>query len=176
MDPGSLQNLHDIVVPDPASFWPPAPGWYALAVLVLMLAVWTVSQLYIAWKNNRYRREALAELDRLAAGSSQAEYRIGVLRQLNALLKRTALAVWPRTEVADLSGDRWLAFLDRTGGTTSFGREPVSLLSEISFARQDKLSNLPDARVAELMAAARKWIKKHKRNGQMVAGSKSRKV
>ena len=34
-DPGNLQNLNDIVLPVPAHWWPPAPGWYVLAGLLL---------------------------------------------------------------------------------------------------------------------------------------------
>ena len=32
-DAGSLQNLNDIVVPEPVAWWPPAPGWYEVKAL-----------------------------------------------------------------------------------------------------------------------------------------------
>ena len=43
-DPGSLQNLHDIVVPGPAAWWPPAPGWYVLAAVALSVGEWCLYQ------------------------------------------------------------------------------------------------------------------------------------
>lgn len=161
-DPGSLQNLHDIVVPDPTPFWPPAPGWYAMGMVALVLACWIGCKWCLRWQNNRYRREALEELSRVAAGSLKSTSRIKALQNLNPLLKRTALAVWPRTEVADLTGDGWLAFLNRTGDTAFFGHEPARLLSEVSFVNEDKLSNLSDSQVAGLISAARLWIKHHR--------------
>ena len=39
-DPGSLQNLNDIVVPGPVAWWPPAPGWYVLAAFALAGLAW----------------------------------------------------------------------------------------------------------------------------------------
>ena len=36
-DPGSLQNLNDIVAPAPVAWWPPAPGWWMLAALLATL-------------------------------------------------------------------------------------------------------------------------------------------
>ena len=39
-DPSSLDNLFDIVVPPPVSWWPPAPGWYVVGGLAIALAVW----------------------------------------------------------------------------------------------------------------------------------------
>ena len=36
-DSGSLQNLNDIVIPDPVAWWPPAPGWYVLAAILLII-------------------------------------------------------------------------------------------------------------------------------------------
>jgi len=59
-DPASLDNLHDIIVPDPVSVWPLAPGWYGLGwVLLIALAFWVWSRMRQR-RLNRYRREALA--------------------------------------------------------------------------------------------------------------------
>ena len=37
-----LVNLKDIHLPSPVSFWPPAPGWWILAVLL-------ISSLFFWW-------------------------------------------------------------------------------------------------------------------------------
>ena len=53
-DPGSLDRLHDIVSPPPAPWWPPAPGWYALGLIVLLLlgvGAWAVPVRLIAGFN-----------------------------------------------------------------------------------------------------------------------------
>ena len=33
----SLDNLHDIIVPDGVGFFPPAPGWIVVGLLLLAL-------------------------------------------------------------------------------------------------------------------------------------------
>jgi len=42
-----------------------------------------------------------------------ADVQVPALRALPELLKRTALAAWPRSDVARLSGSRWLSFLEK---------------------------------------------------------------
>ena len=42
-DPTSLERLHDIVLPPPVPWWPPAPGWYwvmGLLGALLLLVEW----------------------------------------------------------------------------------------------------------------------------------------
>ena len=58
-DPGSLQNLNDIVLPDAVAWWPPAPGWYAVLAVLLALLLWLSFRALRAWRRNIYRRQAL---------------------------------------------------------------------------------------------------------------------
>ncbi len=64
-DPGSLERLHDIAVPPSVSWWPPAPGWYVVGAIVFVLLGVSVLTMIDHWRRNRYRREALKELDRM---------------------------------------------------------------------------------------------------------------
>ena len=66
-DPGSLQNLNDIVAPAPVAWWPLAPGWYALAGILLLALFWLGFRRLRSWQQNRYRREALRALAQIAA-------------------------------------------------------------------------------------------------------------
>ena len=104
-DPADLSNLRDIVVPPAVSFWPPAPGWWMVGAACVVAAGFAVAAAVRHWQRNAYRREALRALD--TADS----------RDISAILKRAALAAFPREQVASLNGAAWLAFLDRTGGT-----------------------------------------------------------
>jgi hypothetical protein len=159
-DPASLENLHDIIAPGPAPWWPPAPGWYVLGLLLLVVATLLVIRVVLRWRNNRYRREALARLTRLQQSSQDADRRPDAVAQLGELLKRVALAAWPRETVANLSGRRWLEFLQATGGGKAFPEDASLVLCDVAYCR--KLSDeLSAAQVEEIFAAAGDWIATH---------------
>lgn len=145
-DPGSLDRLHDIVTPPPVPWWPPAPGWYAVGAAALALLAFAAWKAVAHWRRNRYRRAALRELDRLPpTGAAVA-----------ALLKRTALAAYPRAEVASLTGPAWLAFLNRTGGTDAFTTGPGAALGDAEYTAH------PPAADARLFDLARAWVRDHR--------------
>jgi hypothetical protein len=150
-DPGSLDRLHDIMAPPPAPWWPPAPAWYVLGAIVGVLVAVAVWRAVACWLRNRYRRAGLAELAALetaAPGSHTSP-------ALAELVKRVALAAYPRERVASLSGGAWLAFLDATGGTDDFTRGPGAAL-EAGYE--------PGAHGVSpgLVAAVRHWVKHHR--------------
>ena len=82
--------------------------------------------------------------------------------ELPALLKRTALARWPRSEVAALHGDAWLAWLDAAVGGDRFTAGPGRRLLDLAYAAP-RSANRPDAtQLADLLATVRHWIRKHR--------------
>src|SRR5215510_974212 len=160
-DPYSLDNLHDIVEPASIPWWPPAPGVWLLLGLV---AVWLATGLvlwWVHWRRQAYRRAGLQELHGIAARLGHAPERAAALVDLAALLKRVALVAYAREQVAALSGNAWLTFLDRTGGTAQFTQGPSAVLAEVS-SRPSLGSALDTAQVAALVATARDWIRQHR--------------
>jgi hypothetical protein len=99
-DAASLDRLHDIVLPPAVPWWPPAPGWIVLAVIVLLLLLWLAVRLRRRWQRTAHRREALRALR--DAGDAGA---------VGALLRRTALAEYPREQIAALRGSAWVDWL-----------------------------------------------------------------
>ncbi len=158
-----LQGLHEIRLPEPVSWLPQTVGWYALLGLVLLALVWWG---YARWRQftaNRYRRLALAELTRLAGELERPGQRAQVLCRVPGLLKRTALSAFPRTQVASLTGEKWLAFLDRTMRGKEFAEGPGRLLRELAYMPSSHVEKLPKERIAELLGLARRWIERHGR-------------
>jgi hypothetical protein len=156
-DAGSLQKLNDIVVPAPVPWWPPAPGWYvllgiALAALALMGVLY-----WRRWQRNRYRRQALRDLS-LIRGAASGER----LRQIPELLKRAALAVWPRAEVAALNGRAWHRFLDNSAGMERFCCGAGDTLDRLAYGG-DGVPLPPDHEVKQALDAAEAWLKQHAR-------------
>lgn len=99
--------LRDIHLPTAIGWWPPAPGWWLLLGLgVLLLA--GVMLLRRRQRRLRDRRLALAELEELAQGPPDAQ-----AAALSRLLRRAALCHYPPADCAGLCGEAWLEFLDR---------------------------------------------------------------
>lgn len=128
MDP--LAQLRDIHTPEAIGLWPPAPGWWLLALLVagglIALIIWRL----LRHRRLAYKREALAEWQHIHARYLQDRNAEALLADLSVLLKRTCITRYGRDEVAGLTGEQWLAFLDQTGKCTEFtqgaGRALVS--------------------------------------------------
>lgn len=159
-DPASLQNLNDIVMPAPVSWWPLASGWYVLIGLILISLVWFSYRFMRHWTNNRYRRAALFELQSLEVGISKPGERDTNLRKIPVLLKRTALSVYPREQVASLSGQDWFQFLNSTVKHPSFSEATSSTLNTISYSTGELGKVDPQATKA-LIDACRSWLKNH---------------
>jgi hypothetical protein len=100
MNESSLSNLRDIVLPAEPGLWPLAPGMWLLISSLLSLLAWILWTQYDRRKRNAYRRAGLLLLPEV-----QTNY------ELSVLLKRVALAAFPREQVASLHGDAWVAFL-----------------------------------------------------------------
>ena len=150
-DPGSLDRLHDIATPPPVPWWPPAPGWYvigAIGLVLLGVGLWTA---FDRRRRNRYRREALRELDRTVHGPHA-----GRVIAIAELLKRVALAAYPRDQVASLTGDEWLQFLDATGRTDAFTNGAGRVLGDALYRTEAPVD------VPELVDAVRHWIRHHR--------------
>lgn len=147
MEPLPLRDIHP---PDPVGWWPPAIGWWLLPLLVAGLVVATI------WLVRRWRRPtplklALRELEALRADASLGAD--AKLRRLSILVRRTALSLHPRQEVAGLAGEDWLRWLDGTLGEPRFSQGPGRALAEAPY-RPGGAAN-PD----ELLALCRDWLR-----------------
>ncbi len=151
MSPGEVLELRDIHLPPDPGLWPPAPGWWLLALLVAILLGWLVLRARRHLAKRRLRRRVLGELAALAGSEDLARAAAAV----SALLKRVALVRFPRREVAPLVGEPWLAFLDRTGGEGRFRSGPGRPLAEAPYARSSDLALPP------LLELARDWVRKN---------------
>ncbi|RYD65708.1 MAG: DUF4381 domain-containing protein [Verrucomicrobiaceae bacterium] len=146
-DPASLDRLHDLVVPPPVPWWPPTTGWAIVLVALGLAVVGLLLKAFMKWQADRYRREALSQLDDPATKPSE----------WSALLKRTALVVWPREEVAGLTGKEWLAFLDRTAGMSAFSTGSGKSIESIAFDPKAGES------AGDLKVVVREWIQRHRK-------------
>jgi len=143
-DPASLDQLHDIVVPDAIPWWPPAPGWWVVLALLLALGLFLAVRGFRKWRANAYRRAALRELDSASSAPAIAE-----------ILRRTALAIAPREAIATLQGPAWTNWLAERSPEAI--PEPVRDL----LARSLYDPSRPETPSDPLRGFAERWIRHH---------------
>lgn len=155
-----LSQLRDIHLPGPVNFWPPAPGWWLLLVLLLVGLVYAYRHAIAALIVRRRLASALRELDRaleLFTEQSAFDTRrntagLEYLATINALLNRVALVHYPHAGSARMTGNEWLLFLDSCDNTQVFTQEAGTILKDGIYRRNF------DADAKTLHTITRTWI------------------
>ncbi len=150
-----LAQLRDIHTPGMIEAWPPAPGWWMLAALGALLIIAGLVWLFRYWRANRYRREAMSELAQLFESWHKNDDDLAYLESLQKLLKRVALTSFPREEVAGLTGEAWVHFLDRTTGSHDFSMGEAEALIDGTYRTDISVD------IESLHLVAKGWIQKH---------------
>jgi hypothetical protein len=155
MDPQviPLRGLH---LPEPVGWWPLAPGWW---LLIGILAV-AAGLLVRAWLRRRAqsaaRRRALRQLELSRSAYASHGNPVVLGAEVSALLRRTMLAYAPRSEVAGLTGDAWLAWLDRDLDEPRFRQGAGRSLLELPYRKPETLA--ADVDVDAMLAAVRERL------------------
>lgn len=151
MDPTQLP-LRDIHLPEAVGWWPPAPGWWLLVVMI-PLTVWLGIRLY-----KRFTRQtAIKSARKILAGIKQDGLHddFDKLCQLSVLIRRVAISLAPRSEAASLTGSAWLEYLDRSMDGQPFSQGVGRQLIEGPYRERRALTmDLP-----ELITLCEDWLK-----------------
>ena len=147
-----LAALRDIHAPGPPAFWPPAPGWIAVACLAAAVAVAAAIVAGRRWRAGRVRREALASLRSLRARHRAGAPGAQIAMELSTLVRRVALARRPREEVAGLTGEQWIAWLE--SGRPGIGAAVRTALLDAPYARERPFD------VPRALSACEQWIRR----------------
>ncbi|MGI9322108.1 MAG: DUF4381 domain-containing protein [Pseudomonadales bacterium] len=150
-----LAELRDIHQPAPIDAGLPAIGWWLLALLALLALTASLVQLCRHWWSNRYRREALKELDALLVAWQTAGDDHRYLAQVQTLLKRTALTRFPREQVAGMTGESWVTFLDHSTATHDYSLGDAEVLIDGLYKPKGTIN------VERIHQLAETWIKTH---------------
>lgn len=156
IDLSGLKGLH---FPPEPSFFPPAWGWWVIAVFLLcffLILFFIINRIISAPKYY-----ALRELDRL-----QNEIKNPVLlgREISKLLKRIVLIRFPNERLATLSAEEWESFL-KNRLPDVFSSQQANFIAFSTFLPDNKVKIVD---VKALTDQTRLWIKrifKGKNNG-----------
>ena len=155
---GELVGLKEIRLPEPIPYTPDTTAWWVLFAVLLLLVGWIAFALWRRWRRAAYRRAALAELGLLRASFASDRRRPAAVAALPVLLKRTALAAWPRPAVASLTGDAWVAFLD-SASQGGFDTGQGVLLQRAAYGSADEMTV---SEAEALSEGIETWIRGHR--------------
>lgn len=151
-------ELEDIHLPASPAFWPPAPGWWIAATLLIALVGFAFYKL-LKYRNKRKQQQKILNV----LSSFEQDLKEGKgsesIANINRLLRRLALMHYPRQQVASLTGSQWLGFLDTTGATTAFTKGAGRILEDGPYVAQLP-ENFDSFDSEGLIKAVTQWVKK----------------
>ncbi|QLG93404.1 DUF4381 domain-containing protein [Pseudomonas yamanorum] len=146
----SIEQLQELDLPAPVSYWPQTWGWYAILGLLVLALVVLGFKAWLRWRRNAYRREALVQLNALED-----------LRELPELLKRVALSMPLAPEehqrVPTLSGSGWQDFLQRHGAVEL----PEDFSRQLAKLAYSPAASLSCVQREQLLAQCKAWVEHH---------------
>lgn len=111
-------NLRDIHLPEPISWWPIAPGWWLVAggLLIIFTLVFLGRKIY---RSRQLKRDINTELENIKQQFQKTQNESQLAKALSVLLRRANITYYSLNnfngeDVAGLTGDNWLAWLDKT--------------------------------------------------------------
>ena len=149
-----LDKLRDIRLPDPAGWWPMAPGWWGLAALCLI--VLTALMLYEKRRRASLRFAALAELNAIEVRAKSGENNDTIAIDLAVLLRRVALSQPDTRHFASLSDTAWIESLTR--GDSAFEADVAAYLGQAPYI---PASTAHHAHLGAALAQSGRWIRSH---------------
>ena len=155
-----LAQLRDIHLPPAIDIWPPAPGWWGLAFLGILATLSLLYWLWGRWQANKYRREAIRQLESILEKYASDGDASLYLHDYQLLLKRVALTRFNRDLVASLTGEAWVAFLDKSSNGSEFSMGAGQALVDGNYVDAAR-TGIGSADIESLHQLGQQWIRKH---------------
>jgi hypothetical protein len=171
-----LSDLADIHLPGAVSWWPLALGWWILLAIIMAGIAWSI----VLWLKQRHRKQllqgAIDELDvawrRYLAKTADYKHNrercgkeaVKLLNGINAVLRRVALVHYPAEDIAGLTGNQWLAFLDSCDNSSHFSSKTGKVLGDALYRATYDEDPAPVYRLAKAWIHRRYLLEKTGKN------------
>jgi hypothetical protein len=152
--------LKDIHLSDGILWWPPAPGWWLLAVVLIGFML-LLPKLLRWLRYKPVRSLSLKELDLIRQNHQQQADQKQTLQAITTLLRRTVMSKSGRIGHAGVVGDDWLKQLNQMsnkdcftlaqGELLKYGRYQPIVLGQIKDELEDEIDSL--------LQSCENWIK-----------------
>ena len=154
MNPDLMEQLRDIHSAPAVSWWPPAPGWWLVALLVLAVLVWFGRRLLARYRIHQRRQQMLGWIDHLNATIDPGKDPHAYLATLNRAFKVVALRAFPEQQCAAMAGHKWAEFVAQNLDT----KQSSEYLSVLAVGPYQAAPQFDPVIISDL---ARAWIKQH---------------
>ena len=145
--------LRDLHLPEAIGWWPLAPGWW-LVIGIALIAIGLLIRIGLRTRaRGAARRYALRQLDTIVLQYNEHKDPIAFGANLSELLRRAMLAYAPRMDVAGLTGEEWLQWLDQDLAQPVFSSGPGRQILDLPYRKPN--TELPKVDVDRLVAAVR---------------------
>lgn len=148
-----LDQLRDIHLPSDVSWWPPAPGWWVLAGVLIAIVMGIAIVGYLHRRSVRHR--ALVELDDLRRDQSLDE--VMAAARVSVLLKRIVLQRDGTKWLGIEHGSGWAEHLSQ--GKCGMPGDMARFIALAPYAGVNLIEGAPDR--ALLFAVADRWIREN---------------
>lgn len=154
--------LRDIHLPEPVSWWPPAPGWWLLLLLVLLIlaSLWLWQKMY---QRKQLHRDALSELNHIRQQYKNHGNKIQLVQSLSVFLRRACISFYPRQNAASLTGTDWLNYLDQSAQQTEFTQGVGRVFADAPYLPHTSEANF-DANA--LLMLCETWLQSQSHKGK----------
>lgn len=152
--------LRDIHLPETVSWWPLAPGWW-ITLGLFLLAASVVYVLKFMKERKQMEKQVMDEFERLVDTYKSDKDINGLLGGVSQLLRRVSLTKYTNENIAGLTGEDWLRFLDDTL-MNSKNKPPLNFrgnLGELLISGQyQKTRAIDETKLDQLLILSKAWL------------------
>ena len=143
--------LRDIHLPETIGWWPPAPGWWLLAVIILIACVGLV-RLYKRLTRKTAIKSAKKLLQEIKQDTTADNAK--KIAELSKLMRRVVISNTPEKKAASLTGRHWLAFLDNSLEGVPFSEGVGRYLADAPYQQ----SPPDELEISQLIHLCENWL------------------